>query len=72
MLAGLMFLIEIYIFPSGLMQTWPTLDRPVVTIYDKLRLAAFISTIGVTTGALAGGLESKAILKHLTFFKARV
>lgn len=72
MLAGLMFLIEIYIFPSGLMQTWPTLDRPVVTIYDKLRLAAFISTIGVTTGALAGGLESKAILKHLTFFKAKV
>jgi hypothetical protein len=71
MLCGLMLLIETYIFPPGLMQTWPTLDRPVITFADKLRLAVFISTIGVTTGALAGGLESRTIVQHLALFKSR-
>lgn len=71
MLAGLMVVIEIYIFPPGLMQTWPTLDRPEISFIDKLRLAVFISTIGVTTGALAGGLESRTIVQHLALFKSR-
>ena len=66
----LMFVIESYIFPEGLMKTWPTLlDQPVIDLTAKIRLAAFISTIGVTTGALAGGLESKTVIQHLALFQ---
>lgn len=69
LVGGLMMIIEIYVFPSDLMQTWPTLNKPEITIYDKLRLAVFISTVGVTTGALAGGLESRTLIRHLALFK---
>lgn len=51
------------------MQPWPTLDQPAIELSDKLRLAAFISTVGVTTGALAGGLESRAVIRHLALFE---
>jgi hypothetical protein len=64
-----MMIIEIYVFPSDLMQTWPTLNKPVITLIDKIRLAVFISTVGVTTGALAGGLESKTLIRHLALFR---
>ena len=63
-----MLAIELYIFPEDLMQTWPTLDRPRIGLADQLRLASFISTIGVTTGALAGGFESRAVIQHLALF----
>lgn len=70
LVGGLMFVIETYIFPGGLMKTWPTLlDTPVIEWSDKLRLAAFISTIGVTTGALAGGFESRKVIQHLALFR---
>lgn len=70
LVGGLMFLIEVYIFPEGLMKTWPTLlDQPVIDWGSQLRLAAFISTIGVTTGALAGGLESRTVIQHLALFQ---
>lgn len=68
MVALLMLFIEFYIFPAGLISTWPTLEDPVVTTGDKIRLAAFISTIGVLTGALAGGLESRTVIRHLALF----
>ncbi len=67
----LTMVIEIYVFPPDLMQTWPTLDKPEVLLSDKIRLAVFISTIGVTTGALAGGLESRTLIQHLALFKSR-
>lgn len=69
LVGGLMMIIEIYVFPSDLMQTWPTLNKPEITFWDKIRLAVFISTVGVTTGALAGGLESKTLIRHLALFK---
>ncbi|MHA6248481.1 hypothetical protein ACXYMU_11125 [Pontibacter sp. CAU 1760] len=68
MIGGLMMVIELYVFPEGLISTWPTLDKPKVGLSDKLRLAAFISTVGVTTGALAGGLEKKTVIQHLALF----
>ncbi|MBC5992219.1 hypothetical protein [Pontibacter cellulosilyticus] len=68
MIGGLMMVIELYVFPEGLISTWPTLDKPMVGLTDKLRLAAFISTVGVTTGALAGGLEKKTVIQHLALF----
>ncbi|MFD2515960.1 hypothetical protein ACFSRY_18960 [Pontibacter locisalis] len=68
MVGGLMMVIELYVFPEDLISTWPTLDKPVVGLSDKLRLAAFISTVGVTTGALAGGLEKKTVIQHLALF----
>lgn len=65
-----MFIIEVYIFPARLMKTWSTLlDLPFIHWTDKLRLAAFISTIGVTTGALAGGLDSRTVIQHLALFQ---
>lgn len=66
---ALMLIIQLYIFPEGLMQTWPTLETVGITFIDQFRLAAFISTVGVTTGALAGGLESRAVIQHLALFR---
>lgn len=69
LLLAAMLLIEIYIFPEGLMLTWLTIERNSVGFWDQFRLAAFISTVGVATGALAGGMEGSSILKHLALFK---
>ncbi|MFP4004861.1 MAG: hypothetical protein ACLFV8_13890 [Alphaproteobacteria bacterium] len=69
MVVTLMMLIETFIFPAGLIRTWPTLNQPAVDLTDKLRLAAFIGTVGVTTGALAGGLESRTVIRHLALFE---
>ncbi len=69
LVGGLMMIIEIYVFPPDLMQTWPTLSKPEILLTDKIRIAVFISTIGVTTGALAGGLESKTIIQELSLFR---
>lgn len=68
MVALLMLFIETYIFPAGLIASWPTLQDPEVTLADKFLLAAFISTNGVLTGALAGGLESRTLIRHLALF----
>lgn len=68
MLALLILFIEFFIFPSGLIATWPTLEDPEVTLLDRFILAAFISTNGMLTGALAGGLESRAVIRHLALF----
>lgn len=68
MLALLMLLIELYFFPPDLMSTWPTLEVTVINTEAKVRLAAFISSIGVTTGALAGGMESRTLIRHLALF----
>nr|MDP8995179.1 hypothetical protein [Pseudomonadota bacterium] len=72
MVALLTLAIELWVFPPDLISTWPTLQDPEVTLADKLRLAAFISTIGVTTGALAGGLEQRLVLRRLALFETEV
>lgn len=71
MVGGLMLAVEVYIFPEDLIKTWPTIDQPEVTLGDKLRLAAFISTVGVTTGALAGGLENRTVIQQLALFQEK-
>lgn len=67
----LMVLLEFYVFPPDLMQTWPTLETGNIGFEEKLRLAVFISTIGVTTGALAGGLEKRTVIQHLALFRSK-
>ena len=69
LVALLMLFMELYVFPSDLIQTWPTLNKSVVESVDLIRLAAFISTVGVTTGALAGGFESRAVIRQLSLFE---
>ncbi|CAM4060815.1 reprolysin-like metallopeptidase [Gillisia hiemivivida] len=69
MVGALMMVIELYVFPEDLMRTWPTLSKPEILLEDKIRIAVFISTVGVTTGALAGGLESRTIIQHLALFR---
>ncbi|MFZ0490294.1 MAG: hypothetical protein WBV11_00320 [Salegentibacter sp.] len=71
LVVGLMLLLEIYVFPPDLMQTWPTLEVSNISFVDELRLAVFISTIGVTTGALGGGLEKRTVIQHLALFRKR-
>lgn len=68
MVGMLMLFIELYIFPPQLMNTWTTLEHPAITFWDKIQLAVFISTVGVLTGALAGGLENRAVIRHLALF----
>lgn len=69
MVAILMMIIEIYVFPEDLISTWPTLNKPFVGLEDKIRLSVFVSTVGVTTGALAGGLENRTLIQHLALFR---
>ena len=69
MVGALMLFIALYIFPAGLMETWPTLEQPSITHGDTIRLCVFIATVGVTTGALAGGFESRTVIRHLALFE---
>lgn len=66
----LMLLIQIFLFPPNLIREWPSLElgSAVITLTDQLRIAGLISTIGVVTGALAGGLESRDLIRHLALF----
>ncbi|MGB7786446.1 MAG: hypothetical protein WBL27_10120 [Salinimicrobium sp.] len=67
----LMMLLELYVFPTDLMQTWPTLETGSIGLEEQIRLAIFISTVGVTTGALAGGLDKRTVVQHLALFGDR-
>ncbi len=67
-----MLVLEYFIFPEDLMREWPSLDNPTVNIFDQIRLAAFISILGVVTGALAGGLESRTVIREFALFREKV
>ena len=71
-LVGVVILvIELVVFPPNLMSNWPSLEDPTVGFVDLIRTGAFISTIGVLSGALAGGIESRTIVSHFTLFLDR-
>ncbi|WP_126174296.1 hypothetical protein [Altericroceibacterium xinjiangense] len=72
MVALLSLAIELWVFPSDLISTWPTLGEQQVGFLDLLRISVFISTVGVTTGALAGGLQRRRVLRHMALFQAEV
>ncbi|QLD91288.1 hypothetical protein HWV07_18760 [Natronomonas salina] len=65
---GIILVIELLVFPPNLMSNWPSLEDPAVGFVDLVRTGAFISTVGVLSGALAGGLESRTIVSHLALF----
>ncbi len=71
MLGLLMLTIQVFIFPPDLIREWPSLDleSATITLMDQLRIATLISSIGVLTGSLAGGLESRDVLRHLALFR---
>lgn len=71
MLGLLMISIQLFIFPPDLIREWPSLEleSAVITLVDQVRIAALISAIGVLTGALAGGLESRDVLRQLVLFR---
>lgn len=71
MLGVLMLAIQLFIFPPDLIRECPSLDlgTATITLVDQVRIAALISTIGVLTGALAGGRESRDVLRHLALFR---
>lgn len=72
LLVGLIMLtIEVVVFPPNLMTDWPSLENPTVGAVELVRIAGFIATIGVLSGALGGGLEKRAILRHLVLFEDR-
>ncbi|WP_433624027.1 hypothetical protein [Halomicrococcus sp. NG-SE-24] len=68
---AIILVIELVVFPPNLMSNWPSLEEPTVGFIDLVRTGAFISTIGVLSGALAGGLESRIIVSHLALFHDR-
>jgi hypothetical protein len=72
MVALLALSIELWVFPSDLISTWPTLDNQQVGFGDLVKIAVFISTVGVTTGALAGGLQRRQILRNMALFQSEV
>lgn len=72
MVALLALAIELWIFPEDLISTWPTLGNQEVGFADLLRIAVFISTVGVTTGALAGGLQRRQILREMALYQTEV
>jgi len=69
LVGGIILAIELLVFPPNLMSNWPSLEDPAVGLVDLVRTGAFISTIGVLSGALAGGLENRALVRHLTLFR---
>jgi len=71
LVGGIMLVIAYVVFPPNLMTNWPSLEDPVVTTVDIVRIAGFIATVGVLSGALAGGLEDRTILRHLALFRRR-
>lgn len=68
LVASVMLIIEFVVFPPQLMADWPSLEDPTVGVIDRIRTAAFIATLGMLSGALAGGLENRMILRHLALF----
>jgi hypothetical protein len=68
LLGSLMLAIEVLIFPPDLITEWPSLQDPTVTSGDFVRLAAFVSALGVISGALGGGLDSRSVIQHLALF----
>lgn len=72
LLGGLVLALSVWVFPKGLIHTWPTLGDPEVTLVDKMRIALFVSSIGTVTGALAGGLENRTVLRHVALFREEV
>jgi len=70
MLVLLMLFTQIVVFPPDLVREWPSLalGSTVITLSDQVRIAALISTIGLLTGTLAGGLESRQVLRHMHLF----
>jgi hypothetical protein len=72
MLMVLMLGVQMFIFPPDLIREWPSLEleSTMIGFADQLRIAALISTIGVLTGALGGGLESRDVIRHLALFRA--
>ena len=71
LVSTVMLVIEFFVFPPTLMATWPSLEDPTVRLVDRVRTAGFIGTLGVLSGALAGGLENRDILRHLALFEDR-
>ncbi len=65
---SIILVIELLVFPPNLMSNWPSPEDPAVGFIDLIRTGAFISTIGVLSGALAGGLENRNVVSHLTLF----
>ena len=63
--------IEMFVFPPDLMTNWPSLEDPNVNAFDMIRTATFISTLGVLSGALAGGVEDRNLIGHLALFRDR-
>lgn len=72
MVAALALTIELWVFPSDLISTWPTLKNQRVGLPDLVRLSVFISTVGVTTGALGGALERRETLRQMALFQIEV
>ena len=66
----LILFVELYIFPEQLIYSWPTLElNKAPGLVDRVQMAAFIGTITVLTKGLAGGLESRAVIRHLALFE---
>ncbi|WP_336001849.1 hypothetical protein [Halorientalis halophila] len=68
---SIILVVELAVFPPNLMANWPSLEDPSIGLVDLVRTGAFISTIGVLSGALAGGLENRTVVSHLTLFLDR-
>ncbi len=71
LVGSIILLIELAVFPPNLMTNWPNLEDPTVGFIDLIRVGGFISTLGVLSGALAGGIENRMALRHLALFRDR-
>jgi hypothetical protein len=71
LVGSIILLIELVVFPPNLMTNWPSLEEPTVGLVDLVRIGGFISTLGVLSGALAGGIENRMALRHLALFLDR-
>lgn len=71
LVGSIILLIELAVFPPNLMTNCPSLEDPSVGFVDFVRVGVFISTTGVLSRALAGGIENRMALRHLALFRDR-
>ena len=64
--AGLMYAGIVTIFPTRLMETWPTVD-PAVRTLDHVQLSLFLAAMGVLAGSLGGRADSRDLIRSVLF-----
>lgn len=66
MFGVLMYGVVVFVFPDPLMSTW-TSDKDGASFAAHMRLAAFLSAVGILSGSLGGSADSRSVVRNVLF-----